>query len=150
VFLSDINADLTDKYKGYIAFGFTLTGHDDLEPNASANAERIEAMRKLHEVGFKTWASIEPIIDVTSSFNMIRATKDFCDLYKVGLESGKKYDILDLQGFFLDNIRYMGSYSKAKFYFKDSFLKAINIDRSGLPSNCVTRDYKMFDYEKTM
>ena len=28
-----------------IAIGFTLTGHDELEPNASTNAERIEAMR---------------------------------------------------------------------------------------------------------
>jgi len=45
------------------AFGFTLTGHDELEPGASTNAERIEAIKKLHNSGFKTFASIEPIID---------------------------------------------------------------------------------------
>ena len=37
-----------DEYKKYVAIGFTLTGHDVLEPGASTNDERIEAMRKLH------------------------------------------------------------------------------------------------------
>ncbi len=55
----------------YIAFGFTLTGHDELETNASKNVERIEAMRKLYNAGFKTF--------------------DCCDLYKIGLESGRSY-----------------------------------------------------------
>ena len=82
-FLTNIMAYKWDN----IAFGFTITGHDELEPNASTNQERIEAMRKLHEAGFKTFASIEPIIDLTSSFEMIAATNGFCDLYKVGLES---------------------------------------------------------------
>lgn len=49
------------EYRGNIAFGFTLTGHDEMEPGASTNAERIEAMRELHKMGFKTFASIEPI-----------------------------------------------------------------------------------------
>ncbi|MDR2927153.1 MAG: hypothetical protein LBV41_02960, partial [Cytophagaceae bacterium] len=35
----------SEREKGIIAFGFTLTGHNELEPNASTNAERIEAMR---------------------------------------------------------------------------------------------------------
>jgi DNA repair photolyase len=78
--------------KKYIAFGFTLTGRDDLEPNASTNAERIEAMKKLHNVGFLTWASIEPVIDFESSVSMIWKIQQHCDLIKVGLERGKKYD----------------------------------------------------------
>ena len=41
--------NLTFETKQQIAFGFTLTGHDELEPNASTNAERIAAMKKLHE-----------------------------------------------------------------------------------------------------
>ena len=45
-------------------------------------------MRKLHEDGFKTWASIEPVIDWESSRNVIEASLDCCDHYKIGLRSG--------------------------------------------------------------
>lgn len=74
-----------------LCIGFTLTGRDDLEPNASSNAERIEAMRKCHEAGVRTFASIEPVIDLDLSFEMIKATVGFCDEYKIGLLSGKRF-----------------------------------------------------------
>ena len=135
-------------FKPYVAFGFTLTGHDELEPHASTNAERIEAMRKLHEVGFKTWASIEPVIDFVSSAEMMRRTVDYCDLYKIGLRSGKKYDKWEIDKF----LNYCcGSLADCndnpkKIYFKDSFLKQAGISRSELPSNCVDMDYNMFNH----
>ena len=69
-----------------IAFGFTLTGHDELEPNASPNADRIKAMGRLAAAGFKTWASIEPVIDFDSSFRMIQQALDAgCQHFKIGL-----------------------------------------------------------------
>lgn len=123
----------------YIAIGFTLTGCDEREPNASTNAERIEAMRKLHDAGFKTWASIEPIIDLECSLKMIQETVGTCDLYKVGLMSGKKYDWRELRGLMLACAAMNG-----KFYFKDSFVKQAGIDRANLPGNCVGRDYNIF------
>jgi DNA repair photolyase len=126
---------------GLIAFGFTLTGHDELEPNASTNAERIEAMRKLHNAGFKTWASIEPVIDIESSKEMIRKALKCCDLYKIGLESGKKYNGSDLRDF----IGWCCNFIWGKIYFKDSLLQQAGISRSELPSNCVGRDYNMFN-----
>ena len=129
--------------KSLIAFGFTLTGHDELEPGASTNAERIEAMKKLHDAGFKTFASIEPIIDFDSSMDMIADTRGFCDLYKTGLESGKKFNKAGLKSFLdwccLNSNQYGG-----KIYFKDSLLKAAGIDRSELTENCVGRDYNIF------
>jgi DNA repair photolyase len=134
-----------------IAFGFTLTGHDDLEPNASTNAERIEAMRKLHEAGFKTWASIEPIIDFKSSIKMIENTIGFCDLYKIGLLSGKKYDKKELNlfiGYIITDdstLEYGTRLTDSKFYFKDSILKQAGINREDLPENCVKRDYNLFN-----
>lgn len=70
--------------------GFTLTGRDDMEKGADTNASRILAMEKIHSLGIKTWASIEPIIDLESSWKMITQTKDFCDFYKIGLMSGKR------------------------------------------------------------
>ena len=124
------------------SFGFTITGHDELEPGAATNAERIEAMKKLHEAGFKTWASIEPIIDLSKSFEMICHTDGFCELYKIGLQSGKKYDRDELNRFVEGILRQNGFY-EAKIYFKDSLLKQAGISRESLPSNCVTRDFNL-------
>lgn len=125
--------------KEYVAFGFTLTGCDDREPNASTNNERIKTMKRLHDAGFKTWASIEPIIDLDSSLKMIQQTIGSCDLYKVGLMSGKKYDWRELRGFMLACTPLDG-----KFYFKDSFVRQASLERANLPSNCVGRDYNIF------
>lgn len=76
--------------QGLLTVGFTLTGQDIHEPYASPNAERIEAMKCLHSQGISTWASIEPIIDPTSSYNMILETVGHCDYYKIGIMSGRK------------------------------------------------------------
>ena len=136
-------------YKRDLAIGFTLTGHDYLEPNASPNAERIEAMRKLHEAGFKTFVSAEPIIDFENSKEMILKTAGYCDLYKIGLESGKKYDKKQLQNFIKWVIgEFIGSDPATPYllriYFKDSLLRQAGIQREDLPANCVTRDYDIF------
>jgi len=133
-----------------IAYGFSLTGHDELEPGASTNAERIEAMKKLHNKGFKTWASIEPVINFESSKSIIRQTASYCDLYKIGLESKKKYDKTELLKFIeYCNSTYLTEYKcgfyTTKNYFKDSLLKQAGISRSDLPANCVTRDYNIFN-----
>lgn len=125
--------------KDKIAFGFTLTGCDELEPGASSNEDRIKAMQKLHEAGFKTWASIEPIIDLNRSLEMIKQTIGFCDLYKVGLKSGKKYDWRELRGFML-----ACTPLNSRFYFKDSFIEQAKLDRNNLPTNCVANDYNIF------
>lgn len=93
-------ADFVDDYfihhnsfaRKMIAFGFTLTGCDAKEPGASTNQKRIEAMKILHERGFRTFASIEPIVDIKASKRMITETLGFCDLYKIGLMSGVKQD----------------------------------------------------------
>jgi DNA repair photolyase len=138
--------EMSIKLEEYIAFGFTLTGHDELEPNANTNAERIEAMRELHEAGFKTWASIEPVIDFETSRIMIKKCHKYhcCDLFKVGLERGEKYDQKNLK-LFIDLVLIENEAMKAKIYFKDSLLKAAGIRREDLPSNCVTRDYMIFN-----
>lgn len=131
---------LTHKELWY--FGFTLTGHDELEPNASTNWERIKAMKKLHNAGFKTFASIEPIVDFECSEQMIADTKGFCDLYKIGLESGKKYKKSEIVQFMNKvNIHLSFQTTIPKVYFKDSLLKQAGVERKDLPANCVTRDY---------
>lgn len=124
-----------------VAVGFTLTGHDELEPSASTNLERIEAMRKLHEAGFKTFASIEPIIEIHSSITMIEATINICDHYKIGLLKGKEFGKKDLNSFIHATNEEL---SRTTIYWKDSILKGAGIPRESLPSNCVTRDFNLF------
>jgi len=126
----------------YWAFGFTLTGCDSAEPNASTNAERIEAMRKLHEAGFRVWASIEPIIDFYSSEKMIDdAETAGCDLFKIGLLSGKKYDKEELRRF----VFFISNVCASKIYFKDGLIKQAGILREDLPANCVGRNFKIWE-----
>lgn len=135
------------EYSKNIAIGFTLTGCDELEPNASTNAERIEAMKKLHNAGFKTFASIEPIINLTASADMIIRSFEYCDLYKIGLESGKKYPKDLLLSFYVKMNLMLSCRSKTKVYWKDSVLKAIGHERKACIENfsaTVDRDYNLF------
>ncbi len=85
-------------YRDRIHFGFTLTGRDDMEPNASSNAKRIQAMRHMSKMGFATFASIEPVIDWTHTNMVVELSLDCCDHYKIGLRSGVKKDYYDLVG----------------------------------------------------
>lgn len=137
------------EYRGNIAFGFTLTGHDELERGASTNAERIECMRNLHNAGFKTFASIEPIIDLHSSANMIWHTLGFCDLYKIGLMSGKRnYTPFDVQGFMHDTNLVIRD-NNSKVYWKDSVLDYIKMTREDCLKHAggfiVGADYNIFN-----
>ena len=127
------------QYKPYIAFGFTLTGHDELEPGASTNAERIEAMKKLQEMGFKTFASIEPVISLPESSQMIVQTLGFCDLYKIGLLTGKReYCKSDVVQFVLMTSQTLAMFRasealcKPHIYWKDSIFDYIGYTRKEL------------------
>lgn len=133
-------------WKKYIAIGFTLTGHDELEPGADTNAERIEAMKQLHKAGIKTFASIEPIIDFNSSIRMIKETAGACDLYKIGLLAGGKYNKTEAMTFYYSLIPLLSD-TDCRVYFKDSFINLIGLDRQMLASTwskAVGRDYNMF------
>lgn len=141
-------------YKSRIAFGFTLTGVDEMERGASTNAERIAAMKRLHIAGFKTFASIEPVIDIFKSEKMIEQTLDYCDLYKIGLLSGKKnYARTAIIGF-VDIVNNMligysiREYREVYVYWKDSVLEYIQKDRSNQlfrNYHCVGADYNIFN-----
>ena len=74
-----------------LAIGFTLTGHDELEPNAIPNEERIRCIDFLtyrYPMSEKchVWASIEPVITFDASFEMIQQALDAgCTHFKIGL-----------------------------------------------------------------
>jgi len=123
--------------------GFTLTGHNEHELGCADNEERIAAMFKLYQSGYKTWASIEPIIDVESSLKMIEMTKDFCYLYKIGPMSGKKYDHNELHRMFEIVSQMKGDF---KVYWKDDFFVKSGIDSvmANVPHR-VGRNYKLWE-----
>jgi len=124
----------------FTQIGFTLTGHDEMEHGCAKNTDRINALRMLHNYGYKTFASIEPIIDIESSLRMIRKTHGFVDHYKIGLLSGKKYVKKDLLRF----IYYVTFENPtAKIYFKDSLLYQAGLKRERLRENCVNRNFNL-------
>lgn len=144
-FLIEENRLWKDK-RHLVAFGFTLTGCDDKELGASSNHDRIEAMRKLHKLGFKTFASIEPVIDPMKSLQMIHQTLGYCDLYKVGLISGKCkgiYEDLHLRVFWGNLIDL--TEDGFKIYPKDSLLNYLDEERSSLEGHFVNADYNIFN-----
>ena len=67
--------------------GITLISLDEnfrrkMEPNAASYAERIAALRKLHDAGCKTWVSIEPYPTpniIEQDYNNILETISFVD-----------------------------------------------------------------------
>lgn len=119
--------DIDKEKRHLMAIGFTLTGRDDMEPNADPNAERIDAMRRTKELGYKTFASIEPIIDFESSFKMILDAALVCDHFKIGLRSGVKADYYNPEecAFFIGRVTGLCEKSNFTVYWKQSIHKYV-------------------------
>lgn len=78
-----------DLYTAGDAFATTLTFTNEAlsaakEPGAALPAERIKAIQIAHEANIETWVSLEPVLDVEQSLEIIRMTSDFVDLFKIG------------------------------------------------------------------
>ena len=133
-----------DEFKKKLCVGFTLTGMDEMEPEAASNDERIEAMEMLHDKGIHTFASIEPVIDIKKSLEMITRTRSICDLHKIGLLTGEKreYSSFDVADFMTD-ILFLSRYTNPirKVYFKDSVLEAVKMTREMLEE--VANEYEV-------
>lgn len=138
---SDIWKDLLSipETKEYLAIGFTLTGRDDLEPGASTNRERITAIKKCHDLGHTVFASIEPVINCDCSLAMIKETVGAVDLFKVGLESHRKYDKGEVIKF-VDDLAALPE--KPWIYLKDSIIDLIGRERSTYGKNFVDADFR--------
>lgn len=78
--------DLFKKFDD-ITIGISLAILDDklsriLEPVASSPEDRLEALKKCHEAGIKTWLFVSPIFPyITDVEPIIKASKDFVDWY---------------------------------------------------------------------
>lgn len=131
------------EFKKRLCIGFTLTGMDELEPDAASNDERVEALQLLSNKGIKTFASIEPVIDIQKSLEIIIRTRGFVDLYKIGLLSGEKrnYGPIDVADFVTD-VLYMSTWPVPvrKVYFKDSVFDVISMSREKLQEYAMARN----------
>ena len=67
-----------------------------------------------------------------------------CDLFKVGLMSGKKdYTVADVVGLF-ECIKEIQSKNGNRFYLKDSFMNILKLERETLGEGFVEIDYNIF------
>ncbi len=124
--------------------GATLTGQDNLEPGAASNAERIKSIIENHNHLFKTWVSFEPVISFQDTLEMIHQVRDHCELFKIGLLSGAKYNKREVRIFIM---RVLEMIKDKPIYFKDSLLKKAGMTREYLPKNCVGRNFKLHNEE---
>lgn len=71
------------------AFAASLTLLDEAasakwERGAATPKDRMDTLRRFHEAGIFTWASLEPVIDPEVTLEIIRLTHPYVDLYKLG------------------------------------------------------------------
>ena len=121
--------DLTTDYKDIarlLTIGFTITGKDELEPNAPSTEKRIEALRKLHdEYKIKTFVSLEPIIDLHSASEVIKKTYKITDEIRIGAQSPIKknrYNVMEFISFVVA-VRSLANNLDCHFMVKDSMYK---------------------------
>ena len=72
------------------AFASTLTFTDEAdsrrwEPQAALPADRYKALQEAHSHGIPTWVSLEPVVSVEQTLQIILDTHRYVDLYKVGM-----------------------------------------------------------------
>ena len=84
-------------------------------------------MRKLHNAGIATWASIEPIIDPQKSLAMVKQSIDCCDHFKIGVLSCKKSYTPDHIRQFVGMVNNLNPRS---IYWKNSLLDFIHATRN--------------------
>ncbi len=76
--------------KGYdnVEVGFTITSLNDLpkwEPEAPGNKRRIDALKKAHDLGIKTFVSMEPTIpEETKPIEIMEALSPWVDRWIIG------------------------------------------------------------------
>jgi hypothetical protein len=86
---SERDFDLLSKNKELSEYGTTLvfineSMREKYEPGAAPNSERINALGKAHELGIRTYVSLEPVWFPEDSLKFIDLTYKFVDFFKVG------------------------------------------------------------------
>ena len=102
-------------------FGTTICCTSDAlrmqwEPNAEGIKSRCLAIKHAHEMGIKTWVSMEPVYDAPQALKLIERIADYVDFWKVGKMNHRKLNI-DWPRFREDAILVLDN-NMAKYYIK--------------------------------
>lgn len=123
-----------------LTIGFTITGKDELEPNAPSTEERIEALRELHdEYKIKTFVSLEPITSIHTASEVIKKTYEITDEIRIGVQSPIKKDRYDPNEFFgfITAIKYLAQDIPCRFMVKDSMYKQAETFEDAYRDMCI-------------
>lgn len=89
-----------DLFQGYskASIGQTIVfseqeSADYWEPNAAPLKERFILVADLHNLGIKTWISLEPVIKPDQALEVVRQLHPFVDLWKVGPVNYQKTEV---------------------------------------------------------
>ncbi len=122
----DFDVLLLNKEK--IKYGATLVFADDAEalkrePGAAPTSGRIAALKKAHDLGIKTWVSLEPVFSCADTLELINRTHKFVDEYKVGILNRHPHSkTINWHKFKIDVIEKLESLKKP-YYIKKDLLK---------------------------
>ena len=136
----ELDADYPDDLLRDLTIGFTITGKDELEPNAPSTEKRIEALRKLHdEYKIKTFVSLEPIISLHTASEVIKKTYEIADEIRLGVQSPIKKDRYDPNGFvgFVVAVKTLARGLDCRFMVKDSMYKQAETFEGAYRDLCV-------------
>lgn len=117
-----------DLWKNGWEFASTLTfvNNDDSklwEKNAALPQDRIGTLKEFHDCGIYTWVSLEPVIDVEQTLELIDITHEFVDKYKVGVLNYRKEALkMDWTDFGKRAIEKLEGYGK-DYYIKHDLRK---------------------------
>lgn len=125
-----------------LTIGFTITGKDELEPNAPSTEKRIEALRKLHdEYKIKTFVSLEPITSIHTASEVIKKTYEIADGIRIGAQSPIKKDRYDPNEFFgfITAVKFLARDLPCCFMVKDSMYKQAETFEDTYRDMCIAK-----------
>lgn len=125
-----------------LTIGFTITGKDELEPNAPSTEKRIEALRKLHdEYKIKTFVSLEPITSIHAASDVIKETYKITDEIRIGAQSPIKKDRYDPNEFvgFIIAVKTLARGLDCRFTVKDSMYKQAETFEGAYRDLCIRK-----------
>lgn len=109
-------------------FATTLTFLDEKkslqwESGAAIPEERIEVLRKAHDLSIRTWVSLEPVIEPEETLEIIRQTHTFVDLFKVGTLNGHPHARTIDWTKFANDVTTLLEELDCRFYIKKDLLR---------------------------
>lgn len=126
----DVLERITEKQ--LCTFGSTLVFAKDrhstmFEPHAPVTSERMQLLWGAHVMGFKTWASLEPVWTPEDAFAIIKLTNSYVDEYRIGkLNYHPQAKNVDWKQFAIDVPKLCDELG-CKYILKDSLKKLIEV-----------------------